>query len=467
MMTRPETKISFSGLISLLIVVSCIGVAFLHNGVYVLCCLVTLYIIVFSLWKRNRPGIIVFAFLMQWAQVAAYVIWMNVNNWNINQLSRHADLAVLTSCVGLVIMACIVAQGVKFLPIPTKAEFYSQAKLINEKKVFVLYLISTLFLGSIGFVLGNTSGFAQLILTMATFKWVFFLLYGYVAWINKKNRILLVVIILFEFFTALYSYFSSFKEVILISIIMALTFMGTINFRQVAYTIIVVLIVGFLLLTWTAIKGDYRNYLNQGKRKQVVEVSRSEAFNKIQDQVSNLTWDNYVFAIGMFLYRVQYVLHLAKTMDRVPEVLPFEYGQLWWANISYVLVPRILNPDKPIFEATKKTNKYTGMHYSGLKQGASFSLGYFADSYIDFGYLGMFIPLSFIALFIVMIYYRIFKFTKINILIRYALINVGLFDFTAFEADGLFLFGRLLLMFLVFWFLCKAVFPPLQRWLYK
>jgi hypothetical protein len=341
------------------------------------------------------------------------------------------------------------------------------AKRVNERKIFILYLGSTIFLSSIGFILGTTSGFAQILITFSSLKWIFFLMYGYVAWINKKNRIILMAMILFEFSTALYSYFSSFKEVILITIILSLTFIKMISFRQFIYGVLISVLLTGLLLTWTAIKGEYRNYLSEGKREQTVEVSRGDALDKMKVQISQLTWEKYQLAINMSLYRLQYIYHLALVMDRVPAVLPYEDGGLWWANISYVVEPRLLFPDKPLFESTAKTNKYTGLSYSGLKGGSAFSLGYFGDGYIDFGYAGMFFPLAILALFLVFIYRTFYKMRRMNLLFRYGLINVSLYNFIYFESDGTFLFGRLLITFLVFWVTSVTVFPRIQRWLYK
>jgi hypothetical protein len=107
------------------------------------------------------------------------------------------------------------------------------------------------------------------------------------------------------------------------------------------------------------------------------------------------------------------------------------------------------------------------MHYAGLKMGSSFSLGYFADSYIDFGFIGMFIPLALIGLYVLAIYRTFYKFKGLNLLFRYAVVNLVVYEYSDFESDGLFLFGRLTLFFLVFWLLCKFAFPALQRWLYK
>ena len=187
----------------------------------------------------------------------------------------------------------------------------------------------------------------------------------------------------------------------------------------------------------------------------------------MSEQVKQLSWEKYQLALNTALYRVQYTYHLARTMDRIPSVMPHEYGSVWWGNITFVLTPRLLFPNKPIYEATKKTNKYTGIGYTGYKKGSSFSLGYFADSYVDFGYIGMFIPLAFLGLFVAFIYRTLYTMKKVNVLFRFAMINVVLYEFTAFEADGLFFFGRLLLMFIIFWGLARFLAPPLQRWLYK
>lgn len=440
---------------------------FLESGLYLMCSIATLYALLLILWRSNRPGILVFAFIMQWAQVGTFAVWMDVLGHDMNFLSPHAGIAVTMSCAGLIVMALVLSQTIAKLPIPSREQFYQQARLINEKKILILYLACTLFLGGIGFVVSAGGGLAQIVMTFASLKWVFFLVYAYVSWINKKNRLILLAMILFEFLTALYSYFSSFKEVILITIILAMTFIEKVSFKQVVYGLLVTFLMGFLLITWTAIKSDYRAYLDRGTRQQVVEVSRSQAFNKIGEKVANLSWKDYQLSMNLFLYRVQYTYHLAKTMDRVPDIIPYQFGGVWWDNISFVLEPRLFFPDKPRYEATQKTTKYTGINYAGYKQGTSFSLGYFADSYIDFGYSGMFIPLAIIALFVGFIYRSFYHLTKLNILFRYALINVVLYEFISFESDGLFLFGRLLLMFLVFYTLGRTVLPVLQRWLYK
>lgn len=467
MNTAIGEKRGVSGSVITLILIACGGMLLFKNGIYLFCCMATLVLLFLLLWRNNRPGILLFAFFMQWIQVISFVVWMNVRNVDINFLSPHANIAVLMSCLGLLVMAAVVSKGIAGLPIPTRVNLLEEASKINEKKMLFLYLGSTLFLSSIGFVLGVASGFTQILITLSSLKWIFFLVYGYVAWLNKKNRMILAIMVIYEFTTSLYSYFSSFKQVILIVIILAITFITTITVRQIIYSLLVMLVLGFMGITWSAIKSDYRQYVSQGQKQQVVAVSREQALGKIGEQVSNLNSRQYEFAMVMTLYRLQYVYHLARTMDRVPAVLPHENGKLWTDNLSFILLPRILFPNKPIFDATQKTNKYTGLNYGGYSKGTSFGIGYFADCYIDFGYVGMLIPLILIALFVVVIYRVYYQLLSLNILFRYALINVGLFNFTSFESDGIIVIGRLLVTFLVFWILAHTIFPRMQRWLYK
>jgi hypothetical protein len=451
----------------MMLLASIVAAAFCPNATYLIFCLIAFYSIIFLLWRHSQPAVLVFAMLMQWVQVITFVLWMNNAGADIDWLSNHGGVAVSIACLGLILIAAIISLGLKSLKMPSREQFYHQAKLINEKKILLLYVVSTFFLGGLGVAFGNNPGFFQVLMTLATLKWVFFMVFGYVAWINKKNRLLLIIIIILEFSSSLYSYFSTFKEVIFYTIMLALSFIRRVTFKQLFYGLLIVTSLLLLLLTWTAVKSDYRKFLNNGTKQQVIEVSREEAFSKLGEKVSSLTWEQYQQVLDLFLYRAQYVLHLAKTMDRVPALLPHENGQVWLDNIMFVVEPRLFFPDKPVYEATVKTNKYTGLKYSGLKQGSSFSLGYFADSYIDFGYVGMFIPLTLIGLFVVFIYRVLFGFSKINLLLRFAVINVALNDFNAFESDGLFLLGRLLLLFLVYWLLSKFVLSRLQKWLYK
>ena len=439
----------------------------LNNGVYVFASLASLLIIVKLLLFKRMPGIVPFGIVMQWVQVFAFILWMNFGDFDINYLSPKASTALLLSCGGLILISMILHLVVKKLGMPTREYMESEAMKVNDKKLLVLYVISTVFLTSIGFVLGSTSGFAQILVSIADFKWIFLLWYGYVIWIKKKNRIYLLYIVLYEFASGFYSYFSSFKEVIFFVIILAITFTVDVKLKQFLRASAIIIILIPLILSWSVIKGDYRNFLSQGQRVQTVSVSREAAYSKLGEQFKTLRWDQFKLATNMTLYRLQYVYHFALAMERVPSITPYQNGEVWGANVMNVLKPRLLFPDKGIYDASVKTSKFTGRKFAGTQQGAAFSLGYFVDGYVDFGPVGMFIPIALIALIVGLVYRTLYLQTQLNLFFRFAIINVVLKIFMSFENDGLFLFGRLITGFLTFYLLSRFVFPKLNRWVQK
>lgn len=447
--------------------VLCLLSLLLDNGLYLFICLATLLILVRLLWFQRHPGIIIFAFFLQWVQVVGFVWWMMSLGFRIDQFSSSAPIAVIVSCIGLILMAAVIRWRIKPLGMPSIEYLQSEALKINEKKLLLLYVISTAFLTSAGFIFGITSGFAQILTSIADLKWLFLLWYGYVVWIKKKNRIYLLYIVLYEFGAGFYSFFSSFKEVLFFAIILLLTFIVRIKGKQLLIAMVVCAVFIWLFLSWIVIKGDYRQFLNQGTRRQAVKVSREEAYTKVFEQVGNLSVENYRLSLNTGLYRVQYVYHLALSMDRVPSTMPYQNGAVWWENITFVLTPRLLFPDKPIYDASIKTSKFTGRRFAGQQQGASFSLGYFADAYVDFGPFWMFVPILLIGFMVSLIYRTFYRMEKLNIFLRYAIINVVLYVFISFESDGLFLFGRLFIGSLTFYILARTVFPMIQRWVYK
>jgi len=138
-------------------------------------------------------------------------------------------VAGLVSAAG----AAVLALGINKIPVPTDQEFARSAASLDEKRVLILYSCSTLFLGGLQFVVGSNSGFAQILMTLSSLKWIFFMIYGFICWTTKKNWWIFAIMVLFEFTTALYSFFSNFKEVILITIAMSITLVRKVSLKQV------------------------------------------------------------------------------------------------------------------------------------------------------------------------------------------------------------------------------------------
>jgi len=165
------------------------------------------------------------------------------------------------------------------------------------------------------------------------------------------------------------------------------------------------------------------------------------------------------------LDRLQYTFHFAKTMEMVPAKIPYQNGDNWMANIEFTTTPRILNPNKPILDNTEKTRRYTGLSYAGRESGASFSLGYFAECYIDFGIIGMMFPLALIGLMYGLTYRYLMRNASRNFLFNYCVVGAFFLEFFAFEMDGTILLGRFIATFVTFFLLIKFFFPWVMNYI--
>jgi hypothetical protein len=118
-----------------------------------------------------------------------------------------------------------------------------------------------------------------------------------------------------------------------------------------------------------------------------------------------------------------------------------------------------LNPDKPSVDNSVKASKYTGIRYAGANKGVSFSLGYFAECYVDFGPWGMMLPLIVIGLIYGKLYHYFVTKATPNLLFNYAIVGSFFMEFYAYEMDATILTGRLFASILTYFMLIQFAFP--------
>jgi hypothetical protein len=217
-------------------------------------------------------------------------------------------------------------------------------------------------------------------------------------------------------------------------------------------------LIAFALL-WTNVKGSYRSFLNGGEKNQTVTVNSDEALNKLYDLSNDATNNDLEGAIPKLLDRLQYTYFFAKTMEQVPDVIPYQNGNNWLGNIEFTTTPRYFNPNKPNLDQTEKARYYTGIHLSGKERGTSFSLGYFAEFYIDFGIYGMMGGLFLLGVIYSLLYSFLVKKSSNNIVFNYCVVASFFMEFNPYALDGTYLLGRLISGTVVYLILIKYFFP--------
>ena len=106
---------------------------------------------------------------------------------------------------------------------------------------------------------------------------------------------------------------------------------------------------------------------------------------------------------------------------------------------------------------SQRTNKYTREHFADFSKGVSISIGYYAESYIDFGYL-MFIMLFILGLLYGNLYKLILLKNK-NVIIPFAFIIVIFSGTYTFETRNDKLIGGIFTASIMFYLIWKFVIP--------
>lgn len=452
-------RIKIDEISSFFLISICLILLLFENGIYLCLPVVTVYLLLYMLQQPYKPGVFSLVVFQHFLQISAAVWLCNYLDKDIDYNTASRSTATIASCVGLCFLMAPIIYFQNKIPAQSRVSLIQSVQKFSTQKVLYLYVISffiSAFLGSIAFLFG---GVTQIIISIVKAKWILFMLFGYLSLLKNEYKRTFVLLVFLEFLNGFLGFFSDFKTVMFFLIILIFSLIEKLDFKQVVIVLIISIGLGFFALAWTGIKGDYRSFLNGGESAQLVKAERGAALNKLVDLSSGLNDEKLNSSVFDFLDRLQYTYHFAKTIDRIPEILPFEHGSNWLTSLEFTTTPRFLNPDKPNFDATEKTKKYTGIKYAGRQEGASFSLGYFPDCYIDFGLYGMMILLLAIGFIYMSIYSYLLKNSSNNVVFNYSVVAAFFQEFNALEMDNTYLLGRLFSSILTFYLLIKFVFP--------
>ncbi len=412
------------------------------NPLLTAACLLTVPVFFKLLWRPGETPVLLFAVSFQWLQVSASVFHADILGVPLAALYTTETVyeATLAGLIGLLVLSVGMHLGLRKVRPVDDASIEREVNMLSPDILFVLYLIGAAgatVLMSLSWII---PGAAQVLRGVAEIKWVFFCLLGYVVLKRKDQYLYLAVAVGIEFVAGI-GFFSGFKTVIFMSLIVLFTVYhrlkpGTLALGSVAF--VVLLIVG---LAWTAVKDPYRDYLNQGTGMQQTLVSRSDQLTKLAQMVGNLRPTDLLLALDPLFDRIAYIEYFAITRDYVPEVLPHEGGFVWSLGIKHVLMPRILFPDKPpLIPDSDVTMRYTGLQLASEAEGTSISIGYMGDSYIDFGPYGMYGVVFLLGLLWGVMYYY-FRSRTSSILTGYAFATTLLINAYQFEISSTKLIG--------------------------
>lgn len=358
------------------------------------------------LWRRGEPPVLVFACAMQWLQAAGAIFYADFYHQSLFDAFGGPELEQATWLSLIGVLSFALGMRIALFRARTAAgEIISREALgLNVKSLFTAYIVTFIVSTMAGAVAFSIPAVTQLLFAFGAVKWACVFLLAYCSTEQRTGYGLLAVCVVLEFVTGLLGYFATFKNVFFVLLVVALTSPGALKGVRVYRIGLIAGVLVALSIVWSAVKSDYREFINQGFGMQEVSVPVGARMTELADLVGKVGWNNVAEGMENIALRVSYVHYFALTIGNVPRSLPYENGALWLGALKHVVTPRVLFPEKETIDDSERSSLYTGTAVTGADRGTSISLGYIAESYIDFGPVFMFAPILLLGTFFGLIY---------------------------------------------------------------
>jgi hypothetical protein len=418
-------------------------------------------------WRPGEPGVILFMFGFSWLQASIGIFAANAASKSIDETAvlSNADMAGATALtlLGLLVLFGCVRLATRAPMTNLAALAREQAAAVAPSRLALMYLTAFLTALALTYASSISEGIRQPLLAFANVKWAAFVIVAYAAFVQGgPARNLFLLIFAVEFVLSLGGYFSSFQEVFVYTFIAAISSSGRLTTARIAVLSLLVGAAIVLGVVWTVIKVDYRAYLNGGAGQQIITVSWTERMAKLGDMAATVNGEQLLDGVNDLVSRVTYVEFFGAAINFVPAVKPHTSGEIWTAALLHPVTPRFLFPNKPILDDSQQTREYTGVEVAGWAQGTQISIGYFGESYIDFGPIGMMLPLAVYGFAAGAMYRSILTFRRFRGLIGAALTVPVLMGGSQIGVSTEKLVGSLVVTYLAVFLLCHFMSGPIR-----
>lgn len=421
------------------------------------------------LWRPGESPILLYIFAYQWLQGSVKIFQGNFYGMALNDLPTFKgdfDLATLLSLIGLLMLTAGMRLGAGRWRAGPGNMARALALRHTPKKWFRWYAAS-FAVSALATILASTvPGLAQPLLVIAHLKWAFFFMLTYAAFARPAGaKKLWLIAFCVEFMMGMGGFFSTFKTVIIFSLLGIMAAGSRFTARRVLTVGVLVAFTLVLAAFWTAVKTDYRSYVNGGKAAQVVEVGYIDSLRKLVELSRNLDSETLLLATGLFLNRFSYVEYFGATLLHVPTQVSHTNGELWLDAMTRPFMPRLFFPDKALIIDSDRTTKYSGITVSGFDEGTSISIGYMGESYIDFGMAGMMLVIFAFGLSLGRVYRWLVNGVRSRGLLGISLAAAILIQTSLLESSITSLFGGFVATLLVAWLFLHLIAPRYLGWM--
>lgn len=372
------------------------GIGMLSSSVptLLLGCAICLIFVTLLLWTGDEPPILLLPILFQWSEVAILpysTSWLHVPLAELSPYAADLNMSAIYGLLGVTGMAI----GMKLATLTGKRRGLSFAERIKADAMAIPFervvIISFVLIG-VGYVFAALSPYAGPLREPAgqvsSVKYLGLFILTYTCLIRERGYALLIAVVCFEVVFGMTGFFAQFKDSILTFFVAALFAKPRIRVTDTFVVSFVAMIILSVGIFWSAIKPEYRDFVNKGSGEQIVEVPLVDRIDFLSNAA--LTFNNEKVAEGFqkLVARHGYIEFLGLVMQNVPTGLAYQNGQITLSVFRHISVPRFLWPGKPPLPSdTEVMSKFTGLPMVWGNE-TSISIGYLGELYADFGYWG-------------------------------------------------------------------------------
>ena len=339
--------------------------------------------------RKGEAPVVAAAFAFQWLQVTLALFYMAIIGRRITEMKIDYQPIVLVS------LASIAAYFGGYLILRARrGDSDRTQQFVNDK--LSLSFVALSYVATIGIsalllrIAWLFPAITQLLFVLSFTRYA--LLYLLVVrLLNPTARWGLVFLVLgAELAMGFGGYFASFKDS-LIFIGLAIVVSRKPKRLMSWVALIAVVTVAFSAgLAWTAIKGAVRKeYSSTSNTTERLQRAMSVLIPAIEHPV--VPWGEQV---DHMVSRIWQVYYPALALKHVPAFVPHENGKILMGALSNTLKPRIFFPDKGILASESElVKKYAGVRVAGRESNTSIAFGYVAESYVDYGWPGLLVPI--------------------------------------------------------------------------
>ena len=345
--------------------------------------------------------VLALAATMQWVSVTIGYFYHAVTGRELEATMRSDYRTMVVLGLGCVLAMIVGLWGGRRLiqQLPPKPGLRPPHAL-TFKTLVLVYLIFTAVLGSIALAAYDFGGLAMAILALSYLRLgVLYLVFR--RFVARNQWYLVGLVLVVEVVMGITGFYAGFREPLIMAALAFLEVFDTRNIRHWVSIGVLGVAMASLGVVWVGVRVPYRQRYAEDLKFQNNRSARIDALQEATNQWMNQSREDILGDVDAFIERMWTIYYPALVLDRVPSVLQHTGGELMLNTLKYTFEPRLFFPDKPSIQSdSEMVRKYSGVMVAGEESGTDIAFGYAAESYVDYGIPGMFVPALVWALFI-------------------------------------------------------------------